>query len=96
MLTSTPPAGRPLSPKEEEILELLASGKTQAAVARHLGCSVHTVRSHTRHIFAKLAVNNVAAAVAVWLQRPVAPEVEERASRILHQIREAIDQFFGA
>jgi len=94
-VTLTPPAGRPLTPREEEIMELLARGKTQSAIGREFGCSVHTIRSHVRNILGKLNVHNVAAAVAVWLQRPVSPDLETRASRVLHQIRDTIDLFFS-
>jgi DNA-binding CsgD family transcriptional regulator len=94
-VTISPLGGRPLTEKEDEILALLAQGLTQDAVARQLGVSVHTVRSHCRNIFQKLRVHNVAGAVSVWLQRPVSPDLETRASRVLHQIRDTVDLFFA-
>jgi len=54
----------PLTPREREILVLVAAGKANKEVARELWLSPHTVRSHLEHVFEKLEVTNRSAAVA--------------------------------
>jgi len=54
----------PLSERELEVLNLLASGKTNSEVARDLFVSVGTVKSHTGNIYRKLGAKNRAEAVA--------------------------------
>ncbi|WP_424854560.1 helix-turn-helix transcriptional regulator [Streptomyces sp. SAI-170] len=56
-----------LSRREREILELLAEGASNAAVAGRLGISGHTVKDHIRAIYAKLGVRNrIQAARVLW------------------------------
>lgn len=43
-----------LSPREREILQLIAEGKTNLAIAEKLSLSVRTVESHRAHIMSKL------------------------------------------
>ena len=47
-----------LSAREEEVLDLVASGRTNAEVARLLFISPVTVKAHLRHIYEKLGVRN--------------------------------------
>ncbi|MDZ7706587.1 MAG: LuxR C-terminal-related transcriptional regulator [Trueperaceae bacterium] len=47
----------PLSDRERDVLRLLRSELTGPQVARELGMSVHTLRSHTKSIYAKLGVH---------------------------------------
>ena len=54
-----------LSPREEEILELVRQGLTNAEIAQALYLSVSTVKVHIRHIFEKLGVRTRTEAVAV-------------------------------
>jgi LuxR family maltose regulon positive regulatory protein len=53
----------PLSQRELEILRLLATELSGPEIARNLVVSLHTVRSHTKAVFAKLGVNSRRAAV---------------------------------
>ncbi len=53
----------PLSERELEVLQLLASGRTNAEVARDLFVSVGTVKSHTGNIYRKLGAKNRAEAL---------------------------------
>jgi DNA-binding NarL/FixJ family response regulator len=53
----------PLSERELEVLRLLASGRTNAEVARNLFVSVGTVKSHTGNIYRKLEARNRAEAL---------------------------------
>ena len=54
----------PLSPRETQILKLLAQGFAQKEVAAQLELSYHTVCFHIRGTFKKLDVPNLTAAVA--------------------------------
>ena len=47
-----------LTPKETEILELLAKGRNGAYIRDKLGISEHTVKFHLRNIYGKLGVKN--------------------------------------
>jgi LuxR family maltose regulon positive regulatory protein len=53
----------PLSERELEVLRLLATDLDGPAIAAELVVSLHTVRSHTKSIYAKLGVNSRRAAV---------------------------------
>lgn len=53
----------PLSDRELDVLRLLASDLDGPAIARELVVSLNTVRTHTKHIYTKLDVNNRRAAV---------------------------------
>jgi len=50
------PAG--LSPREIEILRLIARGLSSREIAEHLTLSAKTVRNHTEHIYAKTGTGN--------------------------------------
>lgn len=52
------PDGLPLTTREIEILQLVASGSTNSEVARHLWVTEQTVKFHLRNIYRKLDVAN--------------------------------------
>ncbi len=52
-----------LSPREAEVLRLLSRGYTYSEIGEQLGISVHTVTSHIKNSYRKLAVHTAAAAV---------------------------------
>jgi len=54
----------PLTPRQQELMRLIAAGHTNAKIARQLGITEGTVRSHLEDIYARLQVSNRAAAVA--------------------------------
>jgi len=58
-----------LTPRELEVLELVAGGLTNAAAGRRLGISAKTVNAHLEHVYAKLAVSTRASAVVQAMQR---------------------------
>ncbi|MER8100526.1 response regulator transcription factor [Kitasatospora sp. NPDC094016] len=58
------PVREPLSPRELEVLELVASGATNREAAARLFISEATVKTHLIHVYAKLDVKDRASAVA--------------------------------
>ena len=46
-----------LSDREAEVMELIARGYTVTHIADELQLSVNTVKSHTKHIYTKLAIH---------------------------------------
>ena len=54
-----------LTPREREILQLLADGMSNGDVAAKLFISQETVKSHVRHILAKLEADTRTHAVAI-------------------------------
>ena len=47
-----------LTPREREVLEVLAQGLSNRAIASRLAISEHTVKFHVSSIFAKLGAEN--------------------------------------
>ncbi|HEY0620450.1 MAG TPA: response regulator transcription factor [Kribbella sp.] len=45
-----------LSPREREVLELMAEGRSNAGIARRLWVTEGTVEKHVRHVLAKLSL----------------------------------------
>jgi len=60
-----------LTAREREILQLLADGMSNADVAAKLFISQETVKSHVRHILAKLEADNRTQAVAIALRESI-------------------------
>ena len=58
-----------LSPRENEILELLSQGFTYKEIADKLGSSYATVRTHIERIYGKLHVNSRSLAVSKFHKR---------------------------
>jgi len=58
----------PLTPREREILSLLAAGDSNRTIATRLSISVHTVKFHLSSIFSKLGVTSRTEAVALGLK----------------------------
>ena len=66
----TPGAPR-LTPRETEILQLIAKGLSNRDAAEALGVSRATVRTHLEHIYAKLEVSNRTEAVTEAIRRGI-------------------------
>ena len=53
-----------LSARERNVLELIGQGQSNKEIARDLGITPETVKSHVKNIFAKLAVQRRAQALS--------------------------------
>lgn len=58
-----------LTPREHDVLELLADGASNKEIARHLGISASTVKFHVRSVADKLGADGRTDAVAHALRR---------------------------
>ncbi|HEY7635466.1 MAG TPA: response regulator transcription factor [Gemmatimonadales bacterium] len=63
-LVGAAPPVQPLTPRELEVLGMLAEGSGNKVIAARLGISEHTVKTHVGAIFGKLGVSSRAEAVA--------------------------------
>jgi DNA-binding NarL/FixJ family response regulator len=63
-----------LTPREREVLHLLACGDLYKEIADHLGISVPTVNTHIRRIYEKLHVRSRGQAVAKYAHIAIAQE----------------------
>jgi DNA-binding NarL/FixJ family response regulator len=59
-----------LTPRESQILELVAEGRTNGEIAERLWVSPLTVRRHLENVYAKLGVHTRTAAAAFVRERP--------------------------
>ncbi|GAA2456291.1 response regulator transcription factor [Actinomadura vinacea] len=55
-----------LSAREAEVMDLIASGRSNGEIARQLFLSEKTVKNHVNRIYAKLGVDSRATAIALW------------------------------
>lgn len=79
-----PPAPQPLTPREREVLALIAEGLTNKAIASTLGITPGTTRIHVERILAKLDMPNRAGAAVYAHQHGLSHRVlsvDDRADR---------------
>lgn len=62
-----------LTPREAEVLRLIAAGLSNSLIAERLMISESTVKSHINHLFAKIGVTDRAQAVTYAYQRGLGP-----------------------
>jgi DNA-binding CsgD family transcriptional regulator len=53
-----------LTPREQEVLEMIGQGKTSKQIAGALNLSVFTVNNHRKHICKKMGLHSTAQLVA--------------------------------
>ena len=65
------PAGRgeTLTPREVEVLQMIAAGESNKRIAWKLGISEHTVKFHVASILSKLSAGSRAEALAIGIRR---------------------------
>jgi DNA-binding CsgD family transcriptional regulator len=66
--SQTPPEMPALSPRERQVLALLAEGQTSAETAATLGIGEETVQTHVRRAMTKLSARTRTQAVAIALR----------------------------
>lgn len=66
-------ATRALTPRQKEILRLVAQGLTNREIAEHLDISVRTVEVHRFNLMRRLRVRNVAQLLRQALQSRLLP-----------------------
>ncbi|HSW51165.1 MAG TPA: response regulator transcription factor [Bryobacteraceae bacterium] len=78
---AVPPALQSLSPRELQVMRMVAEGRTSKEIAELLDLGLQTVRSYRKTLMKKLGVNNVAGltqvALAAGLTRVPAPPKTE-------------------
>lgn len=65
-----------LTPRETQILDAIADGLTNKAIARRLGISLHTVKFHVESVFRKLGASTRTEAVARATERRRAETID--------------------
>jgi DNA-binding NarL/FixJ family response regulator len=72
--TGQPLTERRLSPREREIVQLLAEGQSNKDIARILGVSVKTVETHRSNIMAKMGFDSLAQLVRYAVRNKIVSE----------------------
>ena len=72
LLPGASPLPRGLTPREAEVLRLVAAGKSNRDIAADLVISEHTVARHLQNMFAKLGVSSRSAATAFAFEHDLA------------------------
>jgi DNA-binding NarL/FixJ family response regulator len=67
----------PLTPREQEVLALIASGASNAEIATQLVVTVGTVKAHSRSLFGKLGVVNRTQAARIYHRERRTADTEE-------------------
>jgi DNA-binding NarL/FixJ family response regulator len=70
-LAGSEPDADPLTPRERQVLQLVAEGKTTKEIAQLLGVSVKTAESHRSRLMEKLAIHETAGLVRYAIRRGV-------------------------
>lgn len=65
------PSGNTLTPREREVLQLVARGESNKTIAAALGIGEGTIKTHLLKIYAKLGVSDRTAATTVALARGI-------------------------
>jgi len=63
-----------LTPRETEVLRVLARGSSDKLIARELGITIGTVKSHMKQVLHKLGASARTQAVVVAMQRRLLPD----------------------
>lgn len=71
--SDAPPLVEPLTPREAQVLQLVADGLSNKAIAARLGLSDETVKFHLASVFGKLGASNRTSAVRQAIRRGLVP-----------------------
>jgi len=70
-----------LTPREKDVLVLVATGRTNSMIGSILGITERTVRKHLTNAYAKLKISNRTSA-AIWYHRAMTPLNQQATMRI--------------
>jgi DNA-binding NarL/FixJ family response regulator len=76
--------GRPrmrMSPRQEQILWLIAEGYSDKEIARELGISAKTIETHLQRLYGRYQVRTRAAVIAKWLRDGTRLDRTDRGTR---------------
>lgn len=65
----SPAQAQGLTAREREVMELIAEGLSNRAIASRLYIAEKTVKNHINHLYSKLGVTSRAQAIALWRAR---------------------------
>ncbi len=68
--TPAPAGSRPLTPREQQIMDMVVAGQTNKVIAHHLQISRRTVEAHRAKIMKKMGAPSVARLVQLVLRHP--------------------------
>jgi DNA-binding CsgD family transcriptional regulator len=69
------PVDRRFSPRQAEIISLIATGASDKEIATSLGISIPTVRTHLQRLYRDRGLRNRAEAVALLMAKAALPAV---------------------
>ena len=72
-IAESPSSDDPLTPREREVLHMLAAGLGNKEIGARLGISDHTAKFHVSQILAKLHASSRAEAVSIAMRRGLVP-----------------------
>jgi DNA-binding CsgD family transcriptional regulator len=87
---SGPRIMKSLSPREQEVLRLLADDKSTGDIARNLGVAMSTLRNHLINIYQRLRVRNRQEAVALFRRDASTPDGMSPSSALPPPVPEAL------
>ena len=76
-----------LSPREAEVMTLIAQGKTHPAIALQLSISVETIRTHIKHACKKLKATNKINAISLAIAFDLISPLWGIASQGVHPVK---------
>ena len=68
--------GEPLSPREQQLLALIAQGKSNKEAARVMGLAALSAKEYAKHIYRKIGVSNRVEATLWWQAKQVPSQRE--------------------
>jgi transcriptional regulator EpsA len=83
----TSPKSDNLSAREQEIIQWITEGKTNAEIAGLLGISAYTVKNHAQRVFRKLGATNRTEAAARYRQEILLGEMQTKLRNPAHERR---------
>jgi DNA-binding CsgD family transcriptional regulator len=92
MTTSVTRPGLPLSPRERQVLSLIAAGHTDQQIATQLYIGVDTAKTIAKRIYIKFEVTNRAAAVNAGWERGLLGGGETSSARAQLVVSELLDE----